>query len=63
MSAEHELTEVRVALTEACQLLEQAVCPNKGCDDGLIHNWGRVGGGADQCQWCAEKKKLLDEHG
>lgn len=59
----HQLTEAGVALTEACELLKIAKCPNAHCVDGVI----AIGYAQDyvheQCQWCDERKKLLDEHG
>lgn len=51
------------AFDEALKLLDAAKCPNAGCWDGSIPD--EVSEGvweAQQCQWCAEKKKLLDEH-
>lgn len=56
MSAEHEVTELRCALTEACKLLEVAQCP-EDCIDGCCPPDGH------QCQFCCERQKLLDEHG
>lgn len=62
MSSEHELTEVRCALGEALELLEAAKCPNASCVDGILHitRLGDVYDEIEPCQWCAEKKKLLD---
>lgn len=59
----HELTEVRVALIEACKLLELARCPNAHCVDGVIQEGFPDDYEVFQCQWCDERKKLVDEHG
>ena len=65
MSAEHELTEVRCALMDVCKLLEVAKCPNEGCggQGWSAHQVAEDVWEQEQCQWCYEKKKLLDEHG
>lgn len=59
----HRLTEVGVALTEACKLLELARCPNAHCVDGVIQEGFPDDYEVFQCQWCDERKKLVDEHG
>lgn len=59
----HRATELGVALTEACKLLEMAQCPN--CE-GVGYTSHQVAEGVweqEQCQWCYERKALLDEHG
>lgn len=62
MSAEHMVTTLGVALLDACELLEEAKCPRPNCIGGVVRlgllreNWHK-------CQWCADKKALIDEHG
>lgn len=50
--------------TEMRKLLAIARCPNEGCD-GKGWSAHQVAEGTweqEQCQWCHERKKLLDEH-
>ena len=63
MSAEHQVTELRCALTEACKLLGVAKCPNAHCVDGVIQEGFPDDYEVFQCQWCDEKNKLVAEHG
>lgn len=64
MSAEHEVTDLRCALSKACKLLELARCPDTDCMDGAIpHQIGENEWEAQQCQWCCEKGALVEEHG
>ncbi len=63
MSAEHELTEARCALTDACKLLGAAKCPNAHCVDGVIQEGFSDDYEVFQCQWCCERKEMVDEHG
>lgn len=66
MSAnEHMVTELRVALTEACKLLALAKCPDDECDgEGTC---SKIAPGYDgegdvdiwECQFCAERRAVL----
>ena len=61
---DHDIVNVIEALKTAKLLLAVAKCPDPDCTDGVVQHlpWGRLGAEVDiaQCQWCAEKKKLLD---
>jgi hypothetical protein len=67
MSAEHEVTELRCALTDACDLLNEAVCPNVDCKSGVIKTlpWGRIGADPtiEPCNFCVKRQRIVDEHG
>ena len=69
MSAEHELTEIRCAMLDACRLLKLAKCPDEACDgegtcSGIVPGYdGEADVDCWQCQFCAEREKLIDEHG
>lgn len=50
-----------LALEKAKRLLSAVECPNTGCVDGAIANWRNEGEiEYEQCQWCAERKEILD---
>ena len=62
MSAnEHMVTELRVALLDACELLQQAKCPDRDCISGKL--MGRLAENNSKCEWCAKRKALIEEHG
>jgi hypothetical protein len=57
--------ELRVEIKELRVLLEAAACPNEGCG-GQGWSSHQVADGVweqEQCQWCYEKKLVVDEHG
>ena len=58
-----KLTETDIALEGAKQLLRVAKCPNAHCVDGVIQEGFPDDYEVFQCQWCDERKKLVDEHG
>jgi hypothetical protein len=61
-NAEHEVTDLRCALSDACDLLNAARCPNAHCVNGVIQEGFPV----DEvfpCQFCAERQKIVAEHG
>jgi len=64
MSAnDHMVTELRCVLIDACKLLELARCPNCDGRGFTAHQVAQDVWEQEQCQWCYEKKKLVDEHG
>ena len=60
MSSDHMVTELRCALLDICNLLNLARCPNLDCNKGIL--MGQAGEG-EKCEWCSERKSLIDEHG
>ena len=54
------LIDLGRVLSDACDLLNRAKCPNTGCVNGVCQD------GPDeiyQCQFCYERQKIVAEHG
>ena len=52
--------ELRVELRETRGLLAAAKCPNE-CEGGVMLVQGLEGFDTEQCQWCADRSRLLAE--